>query len=205
MAVKKILSVKVPDLTLDPNNARKHGEKDIAAIAASLEKFSQQTPIVITSDNVVIKGNGTLMAAMKLNWTHVEAIRTNLTGQQVTAYALADNQTGLLSTWDNEKLLELLQGLDEQSLIDACGFDEMAMAELMANLGQFDVEEVVEPVLADGDREPFQQMTFTLHDAQAETIKSAIVKAKAAGAFDGLNENSNGNALARIAEAYVNG
>ena len=129
--VKKILSVKVSDLTLDPNNARKHGERDLAAIVASLEKFEQQTPIVITSDNVVIKGNGTVMAAMKLGWTHVEAIRTNLTGQQVTAYALADNQTGLLSTWDNEKLLELLQGLDEQSLIDACGFDEMAMAALM--------------------------------------------------------------------------
>lgn len=131
MAVKKILSVKVSDLTLDPNNARKHGERDLAAIAASLEKFSQQTPIVITSDNVVIKGNGTLMAAMKLNWTHVDAIRTNLTGQQVTAYAIADNRTSDLSEFDNEKLLELLQGLDEQSLIDACGFDELAMAALM--------------------------------------------------------------------------
>ena len=131
MAVKKILSVKVSDLTLDPNNARKHGEKDLAAIVASLEKFSQQTPIVITSDNVVIKGNGTLMAAMKLGWTHVDAIRTNLTGQQITAYAIADNRTSDLSEFDNEKLLELLQGLDEQSLIDACGFDEMAMAELL--------------------------------------------------------------------------
>lgn len=131
MAVKKILSVKVSDLTLDPNNARKHGESDVAAIAASLDKFSQQTPIVITSDNVVIKGNGTLMAAMKLGWTHVEAIRTNLTGQQITAYAIADNRTSDLSEFDNEKLLELLQGLDEQSLIDACGFDEMAMAELL--------------------------------------------------------------------------
>lgn len=131
MAVKKILRVKVSDLTLDPNNARKHGEKDLAAIVASLEKFSQQTPIVITSDNVVIKGNGTLMAAMKLGWTHVDAIRTNLTGQQITAYAIADNRTSDLSSFDNEKLLELLQGLDEQSLIDACGFDEAAMAELL--------------------------------------------------------------------------
>ncbi len=41
--VKKILSVKVSDLTLDPNNARKHGESDIAAIAASLSQFGQQT------------------------------------------------------------------------------------------------------------------------------------------------------------------
>jgi len=131
MAVKKILSVKVSDLTLDPNNARKHGEKDLAAIVASLEQFGQQTPIVVTSDNIVIKGNGTLMAAMKLGWTHVEAIRTNLTGEQITAYAIADNRTSDLSEFDNEKLLELLQGLDDQALIDACGFDEAAMAVLM--------------------------------------------------------------------------
>ncbi len=127
----KVIKVKIADLKLDPNNARKHGEADVNAIASSLSQFQQQTPIVITSDNVVIKGNGTLMAAMKLDWTHVEAIRTNLTGQQVTAYAIADNRTSDLSEFDNEKLLELLQGLDEQSLIDACGFDEMAMAALM--------------------------------------------------------------------------
>jgi len=154
MAVKKILSVKVSDLTLDPNNARKHGESDVAAIAASLEKFGQQTPIVITSDNVVIKGNGTLMAAMKLNWTHVDAIRTNLTGQQVTAYALADNQTGLLSTWDNEKLLELLQGLDEQSLIDACGFDEAAMAELLQEVHPEIPVDIVEDEVPEPPDEP---------------------------------------------------
>lgn len=155
MAVKKILSVKVSDLTLDPNNARKHGEKDLAAIVASLDKFEQQTPIVITSDNVVIKGNGTVMAAMKLNWTHVEAIRTNLTGQQVTAYAIADNRTSDLSEFDNEKLLELLQGLDEQSLIDACGFDAEAMAELLKEVEDLQpVPEIVEDEVPELPVEP---------------------------------------------------
>lgn len=154
MAVKKILSVKVSDLTLDPNNARKHGESDVAAIAASLSQFGQQTPLVITSDNVVIKGNGTLMAAMKLDWTHIDAIRTNLTGQQVTAYAIADNQTGLLSTWDNEKLLELLQGIDEQSLIDACGFDEMAMAELLKEVHPEIPVDIVEDEVPEPPDEP---------------------------------------------------
>jgi ParB family transcriptional regulator, chromosome partitioning protein len=66
----------------------------------------------------------------------------------------------------------------------------------------FKVDESDAPGLADGDREPFQQMTFTLHDEQAAIIEVAIKKAKSAGPFNGPNENSNGNALARIAEAY---
>jgi acyl-CoA reductase-like NAD-dependent aldehyde dehydrogenase len=59
------------------------------------------------------------------------------------------------------------------------------------------------PDLADGDREPFQQMTFTLHDEQAEQVRAAIEKARAMGAFVNTgNENGNGNALARICEVF---
>jgi hypothetical protein len=58
--------------------------------------------------------------------------------------------------------------------------------------------------LPDSDRPPFQQMTFTLHDTQAETVRRAIGISKALGAFDqSENENSNGNALARICETFI--
>jgi len=58
--------------------------------------------------------------------------------------------------------------------------------------------------LPDEDRAPFQQMTFTLHDDQAETVREAMKAAKAIGAFiDTGNENSNGNALARICELFL--
>ena len=58
--------------------------------------------------------------------------------------------------------------------------------------------------LPDGDKQPFQQMTFTLHDSQADAVRRALDAAKDAGGFDGSpNENSNGNALARIAEAFL--
>jgi ParB-like chromosome segregation protein Spo0J len=127
---KKIITVKLDSLTLDPNNARKHGETDIEAIAKSLDQFAQQSPIVITADNLVIKGNGTVMAAMKLGWKTIEAIRTELTGQELKAYGVADNQTGLLSSWDNDKLLELLQGFDDE-LLASTGFDDDAIAELL--------------------------------------------------------------------------
>lgn len=66
-----------------------------------------------------------------------------------------------------------------------------------------EVEAVELPQLADGDREPFQQMTFTLHDEQVEQVKAAIDAAKAVGPFDSLNENSNGNAIARICETFL--
>jgi hypothetical protein len=47
-------------------------------------------------------------------------------------------------------------------------------------------------------------MTFTLHDSQADVVRRALDAAKDAGDFDGSpNENSNGNALARIAESFL--
>lgn len=53
--------------------------------------------------------------------------------------------------------------------------------------------------LPDGDKSPFQQMTFTLADEQAEQIKNAIEEIKRTEEYKYAetmgNENSNGNAL----------
>jgi hypothetical protein len=53
--------------------------------------------------------------------------------------------------------------------------------------------------LPDGDKAPFQQMTFTLADEQAEQIKNAIADIKATEEYKYAetmgNENPNGNAL----------
>jgi hypothetical protein len=53
--------------------------------------------------------------------------------------------------------------------------------------------------LPDGDKAPFQQMTFTLADEQAEQIKNAIADIKQTEEYKYCetlgNENSNGNAL----------
>jgi len=53
--------------------------------------------------------------------------------------------------------------------------------------------------LPDGDKAPFQQMTFTLADEQAEKIKNAITDIKQTEEYKYCetlgNENTNGNAL----------
>jgi ParB-like chromosome segregation protein Spo0J len=193
--------MKVADLSNDPANVRKHSERNIETIMGSLRRFGQQKPIVVDKSGVVRAGNGTLEAARRLGWETIEAAVSELTGSEMTAYAIADNRTAELAEWDEEMLAASLHGLatEDHELALSSGYDE---AELEKLLGMFDVDDIEPPGLADGDREPFQQMTFTLHDDQAATIKAAMEKAKAAGPFDGPNENSNGNALARIAEAY---
>lgn len=61
--------------------------------------------------------------------------------------------------------------------------------------------------LPDGDKEPFQQITFTLADAQAEVIKQAIVDVKLSEEYKYIetfgNGNSNGNALYLIVSQWA--
>lgn len=198
----KYQTFKVADLSNDPANARKHSQRNIEAIVASLRRFGQQKPIVVDSTGVVRAGNGTLEAARVLGWETIEGVVTTLQGVEATAYAIADNRTAELAEWDDEVLAAQLNGIatDDDELLAACGYDELELEKI---LSMFDVEEIDAPALADGDREPFRQMTFTVHDSQFEVIESALKKAKAEGGGESVvNENSNGNALAFVCEAF---
>jgi ParB-like chromosome segregation protein Spo0J len=55
-------------LTLHPRNARRHDERNLKAVADSLATYGQQKPIVVANDGVVVAGNGTLQAALRLGW-----------------------------------------------------------------------------------------------------------------------------------------
>src|SRR5690554_4033428 len=87
----------IGDLTADPANVRKHSTRNLEAIKASLKRFGQQKPIVVDGNGVVIAGNGTLEAARSLGWTHIEIVRTELTGSEAVAFAIADNRTAELA------------------------------------------------------------------------------------------------------------
>jgi ParB-like chromosome segregation protein Spo0J len=133
MAAMKYETVKVADLSNDPANARKHGEKNIATIVASLRRFGMQKPIVVDSSGVVRAGNGTLEAARQLGWDTIQIVRTELTSSDAIAYAIADNRTSELAEWDDDILAAQLQGLltEDEALLDAAGFDEDELAALL--------------------------------------------------------------------------
>lgn len=69
----------------------------------------------------------------------------------------------------------------------------------------FDIDVVEFPELnTETDSPDLKQMTFIVHNDQALVLERALKKAKAMGEFvDTGNENSNGNALARICEVFL--
>jgi len=120
-------TVPLTSLTPDPQNARKHNKRNLDAIAASLNKFGQRKPIVVTHDGTVIAGNGTLEAATSLGWKEISIARApeDWDDNTVRAYALADNQTGALAEWDDEILNTALEDLTSQGWdINELGFDQ---------------------------------------------------------------------------------
>jgi hypothetical protein len=105
--------IPIDDLTLDPNNARKHSERNLDAIAKSLLKFGQRKPIVVDKNLTVIAGNGTVEAARSLGWKGLNTVCVpkDWDSDTIKAYALADNRTAELASWDGEILIDQLKDL----------------------------------------------------------------------------------------------
>ena len=181
-------------------NARTHSEAQVAQIAASIKEFGFNAPVLIDKDNGIIAGHGRVLAAQKLGLESVPClVLGHLTENQKRAYILADNKLALNAGWDEEMLKLELSELVTIGNIDLSGFS-------CEDAGAFDVSETTAPTIPDGDRAPFRQMTFTLHDEQAEVVDAAIKFAKEQGHGESeTNENSNGNALAWIAEVFNRG
>jgi ParB family chromosome partitioning protein len=129
----QIFKIKVADLSADPANARKHDEKNIDSIIASLRRFGQQKPIVIDASKVVRAGSGTLEAAKRIGWETIECVETNLKGSDAIAYAIADNRTAELAEWDDDVLAAQLNGLlaDDPDLLLAAGFSDEELQEML--------------------------------------------------------------------------
>lgn len=150
----------VHDLSNDPANARKHNDRNIDAIIASLRRFGQQKPIVIDSTGVVRAGNGTLEAARRLGWESIDCVTTALQGSDAIAYAIADNRTAELAEWDEDTLAAQLNGLltESEEIALAAGFtpEEIeAMAALTEDEPEISEDDVpdapVDPITKPGD------------------------------------------------------
>jgi len=184
-------------------NSRTHSEEQVAQIAGSIREFGFTNPVLIGNDNDIIAGHGRVMAARKLAMEEVPCIRLGyLTEAQKRVYVIADNKLALNAGWDEELLKVELIGLRDDEGFDL-GLTGFSADEVAAMLDEFESGEAPMPELADGDKQPFQQKTFTLHDEQAEEVEAAIAKAKEMGHGEsGVNENSNGNALAFVCQSF---
>lgn len=150
----KIESVPVDVLTFDPANARKHDAKNIGAIAGSLDLFGQRKPIVVTGENVVVAGNGTLEAAKSLGWEMIDVVRVpdDWSADQVKAFALADNRTAELAVWDEQVMASQLLELESAGFVLAdFGFEAVEPVVDLPEIKEVDVPDFAPKRVAVGD------------------------------------------------------
>jgi len=195
---QKIEQLKTTDLIPYAGNTRTHDENQVAQVASSIKEFGFTNPILIDSSNGIIAGHGRLMAAQKLGMENVPCLRIDhLTDAQRRAYIIADNKLALNAGWDEDALaVEIARLLEDEFDMALTGFGE-------DELGAFEINEVNDPELKEGENEPFRKVTFTIHEEQNEEIQAAISKAKEVGGGESaINDNSNGNALTWICSKF---
>lgn len=186
----RIENMKISDIKPNQENPRTISSEMYEKLKKSLQDFPEMLetrPLVIDENNVVLGGNMRLKVLQDLGYEDVPVKQvTDWTEEQKKEFIVKDNVGYgewdwdiLANEWDVEQLEDW--GLEE------VGFD--------INADEFSEDFS----LPDGDKPPFQQMTFTLADEQAEFIKTKLADMKKSEEFKYVetfgNENSNGNAL----------
>ena len=121
----EVAYVATTDLIPYANNPRTHSEQQVAQVAASIQEFGFNNPILIDEHNSIIAGHGRLAAAQKLDMTPVPTILLEgLSEAQRKAYVIADNKLTENGGWDYDLLAVEIERLKELDVdIDLTGFD----------------------------------------------------------------------------------
>jgi hypothetical protein len=197
--IKELRRVPASQLQPNPKNWRKHPEAQANALRGVLAEVGIASAVLAreTPEGGLMLIDGHLRTETLHN-AEIPVLVLDVSEEEADKILATFDPLGAMAESDADALRALLEEVET-------GSQELAdmLTALAEDAGVFNAAEAMAPDLADGDREPFQQMTFTLHDSQVEILKRAMEKAKAEGDFsESPNENSNGNALTLIAEAF---
>ena len=189
----KIIHRDINSLIFAEYNPRQLTKDQHQHLKDSIQRFGLVDPILVNSHadrkDIIIGGHQRVRVAKDLDIDKVPCIELSLTYEKERELNIRLNKNS--GSWD----YDVLANMFEMEELQDWGFDDN-------DLQLFDQDFGDEFNLPDGDKEPFQQMTFTLSDEQAEAVKGAIDRAKKNDFGDTGNENSNGNALWWVCNSY---
>jgi hypothetical protein len=128
-------AVPIESLTPWPGNPN---EGDVGAVAVQLDTHGQHKPIVVQAyTGRIVAGNHRWYAARHLGWTHIAAIRLELTDAEAEDLLVGDNEPARRSRDDAERLEAILRRLHGSGRIERAGYtaedlDDLVRARLMA-------------------------------------------------------------------------
>jgi hypothetical protein len=195
--IKDLRRVKASTLKPHPLNYRTHPERQKTLLGQLLLEIGYADALLAreTKEGLELL-DGHLRAKTTPN-ALVPVLVVDLTDDEAKKLLLTLDPLAGLAETDGATFAKLLGGVKLNGELD------LWLKERSEQIGLFDVGTTGHVDLPTGDKEPFQALTFTLSDRQASLVRQALAKAQALGCDAPDNKNSNGNALAAIAEAYL--
>jgi hypothetical protein len=198
----KIEKVKIEEVKSNKDNPRIIKDYKFKKLVQSIKEFPEMLqirPIVVDNDNIVLGGNMRLKACKDAGLKEIYIIKADeLSEEQKKEFIIKDNLN--FGEWD----FNILENDWNIKILENWGLE---IIDNDININDIDISDNFS--LPDGDKAPFQQMTFTLADIQAEYIKNTIAEIKKTDQYKYCetfgNENSNGNALYLIINNYNEG
>ena len=183
----KIEIKKLSELKPSPYNPRQSNAEQEKQLKSSLEKFGVVEPIIFNKQTgYIVGGHFRIRELKKLGYKEIECVIVDLNEADEKELNIRLNANTGSWDWD-----ELANNWDSELLSDW----GLKIPGLVNDSDEFGTDFN----LPEGDKAPFQQMTFTLADEQATQIKNAIADIKKTDEYKYAetmgNENSNGNAL----------
>lgn len=184
-----IKRVNIQSIKSNDENPRFITDAKFKKLVKSIKEFPEMLearPLVVDENMVVLGGNMRLKALKSAGVFEVPVKQVGgWSDEQKKEFIIKDNLG--YGEWDWDMVAN---GWDEQKLKE-WGMDLPDFA----NADEFGTDFE----LPNGEKEPFQQQTYLLADAQADQIKNAIADVKKTEEYKYVetfgNENSNGNAL----------
>lgn len=108
------------------NNPRKHPQKQLVKLMASIREFGFTLPVLIDADDTVIAGEARVTAAKTLDLAQISVlVAEGWSEAKIRAYRLADNMLAELGEWDKDALAIELAAIIEfdETPIDILGWD----------------------------------------------------------------------------------
>lgn len=143
-----ILEIDIKDIKISENNPRIATEKQIEIYKNLIKKYGFLIPVVIDSNNYIVRDDGRFLAAKELGIEKIKAVRIeNLTDEDLQIIRLSEIQAADEGQWDYEKLYKELEKLGDKAFIT--GID---MEFVKENIPEFmetveNVEEIEVPAI----------------------------------------------------------
>lgn len=183
-----ILEIDIKDIKININNPRIATEKQIEIYKNLIEKYGFLIPIVIDTNNYIVKDDGRFLAAKELGIEKIKVVRIeNLTDEDLQVIRLSEIQAAIEGQWDYEKLYKELEKLGDKAFITGIDMEFVKenifeSTETIENIEEIETPEIEEePVSMLGDLYIFnnKHRLYVGDSTKSEDVKVLMNNSKA--------------------------